>query len=351
MIFQIVPRLYPSVDGLGDYALTLALRLKELYQLDTHFIVCDPLWEGGESLQGFKVSRLENRNKCTLFELLKKQNARTVLLHYVGYGYQNKGLPFWIVSNLKKWKKGDSNKFVVMFHETYVISHNPFGTLFWVSYLQKLIARDLLVITDKVVTNKEQYALELNNLSPKSIEIPVIPVFSNIGEIKVLSELGKRKKRLVVFGGKGYRSKVYQFSEKFIKIAIEKLGIEEIVDIGPSVENCPENICGVPVISKGILESVEISQILSESLAGILNYDPYYLGRSGIFAAYAAHGVVPINSQFTDKKVDGLKAQVHYWAPNPTDKLDFQEIALNANSWYIGHNVDRHAALFYEQLR
>jgi len=41
MIIQIIPKLPPAINGLGDYALNLAGQLKD-YKIKTHFVVCDP---------------------------------------------------------------------------------------------------------------------------------------------------------------------------------------------------------------------------------------------------------------------------------------------------------------------
>jgi hypothetical protein len=38
-IYQIVPRLHPRIDGVGDYALSLARQLRHDYGIDTHFII------------------------------------------------------------------------------------------------------------------------------------------------------------------------------------------------------------------------------------------------------------------------------------------------------------------------
>jgi hypothetical protein len=38
-IHQIIPRLPPAIDGVGDYALSLARQLRHDYDIDTHFII------------------------------------------------------------------------------------------------------------------------------------------------------------------------------------------------------------------------------------------------------------------------------------------------------------------------
>ena len=50
-IVQIVPRLPPSISGVGDYAYLLARELRATHDIHTHFIVCDPFWEGAENVE------------------------------------------------------------------------------------------------------------------------------------------------------------------------------------------------------------------------------------------------------------------------------------------------------------
>jgi hypothetical protein len=61
-----------------------------------------------------------------------------------------------------------------------------------------------------------------------------LPVFSNVGEPDYVPPLVERPRRLVVFGGRGPRSRVYQRSRLALERTCRDLEIEEIVDIGPS---------------------------------------------------------------------------------------------------------------------
>jgi hypothetical protein len=55
-ILQIVPRLPPAIDGVGDYALNLARQLRQDFSIHTHFLVCDPNWNGKTELEGFSCA-------------------------------------------------------------------------------------------------------------------------------------------------------------------------------------------------------------------------------------------------------------------------------------------------------
>src|SRR4051812_20716814 len=108
-VYIIVPRLPPSIDGLGDYGLKLATELKHIYGLESVFIVADPNWEKSEKIP-FEAFKLDNRHSSNLLSLLPDEDGSKVLLHYVGYGYAKRGCPFWLVQALKDWKESGNKK-------------------------------------------------------------------------------------------------------------------------------------------------------------------------------------------------------------------------------------------------
>lgn len=65
LMISVVPRLYPAIDGVGDYALTLARQLRSDFGVETRFIIGDPTWVGKNQLEGFNIT---NDCYCTSFE-------------------------------------------------------------------------------------------------------------------------------------------------------------------------------------------------------------------------------------------------------------------------------------------
>jgi len=55
LVTSIITRLPPAVDGVGDYALNVALRLRKDFDLETHFVVGDPTWTGATKIEGFLI--------------------------------------------------------------------------------------------------------------------------------------------------------------------------------------------------------------------------------------------------------------------------------------------------------
>ena len=275
-ITSIVPRLPPAVDGLGDYGLSLARHLRTEFGLVTDFVVGEPNWAGVAKIEDFEVKQVTARSRAAMLELLPSelQSKATVLLHYVGYGYARRGCPVWLVEGLERWRQAGSNRrLVTMFHEVYAYNPRIWTSQFWTSGLQKNLAARLAKLSDRCLTSKQGYAKIISELSQgKHTTIPALPVFSNVGEPEHLLPLVERPRRLVVFGGAGPRSRVYQRSRLALEKTCRELEIEEIIDIGPELGLEIEPVNGISVVRRGILSAREISCHLSSSVVGFFDY-------------------------------------------------------------------------------
>jgi len=349
-IFQVVPRLPPAIDGLGDYALNLARQLRQDFDIATHFLVGDPTWTGNHEIEGFLISQVTERSANSLLSLLPSGKS-TVLLHYVGYGYATRGCPFWLIDGLQRWRTANANHHLVtMFHELYA-SGLPWTSAFWLSPWQRNLVARLARLSDHAITSKQLYADILHKLSQnKHTNISTIPVFSNIGEPKNLLPLAKRKRRLVVFGGRNRRLRIYQHSLAVLSRTCKMLKIKEVVDIGAATGLTLSPVNGVPIVEMGQRPASVISTILSNSLAGFLDYSPDFLAKSTIFAAYCAHGMLPVNTCCTNLPVDGIESRKHYWIPDEQatklqNNRELQAIADNAYTWYQSHDLTAQAKI------
>jgi hypothetical protein len=177
----------------------------------------------------------------------------------------------------------------------------------------------------------------------KHQQVPALPVFSNIGEPeKPPLALCQRQKQLVVFGGIANRARVYQDCQTILEYVCSSLNIQKILDIGTSTRITPTFIGKVPVLELGEQPANKISGILADSIAGFFDYNPDYLGKSTIFAAYCAHGLLPISAKGSKSIIDGIESEKHYWVPNLQkndliDESDLQAIADLSYSWYQDH--------------
>ncbi len=354
-VTAIVPRLPPAIDGLGDYGLNLAKQMRQDFDLVTDFVVGEPNWSSQAFVEGFAVKQVAKQSSTYLLELLPNNRKRnTVLLHYVGYGYAKRGCPVWLVEGLERWRKAADNRHLVtMFHEIYAFG--PIWTSqFWTSPSQRHLAARLVRLSDRCLTSKQGYAEIISKFSQgKHSTIPALPVFSNVGEPEHHTNLSERPRRLVVFGGRGPRSRVYQHSRSSLQRTCRELEIEEILDIGLALDFEIEPVNNIPITCLGVKSAQEISSLLSSSAVGFFNYHTKFLTKSGIFAAYCAHRLLPIGVWYESQDEDGLEAGKHYWLGDKyqhTMNLSAgQIIADQAYAWYQNHqlSVQAHAFVVY----
>src|SRR2546430_1297183 len=133
VVLQIVPRVSDNPDGVTDYALNLARNLSSEYRLTTVFAAAER--SRISEKEGFKITPMGEGGA-------PRERPARVILHYVNYGYQKRGLPF---SSLPVWRalrQSCRGRFLVIFHELFA-SGPPWKSEFWVHPLQKKIARDV----------------------------------------------------------------------------------------------------------------------------------------------------------------------------------------------------------------
>jgi len=340
-LIQIVPCLPPPDEGVGHYALALAGQLRDRLGIATRFVVGDPAWPGSPEPDGAAV-KVAARRAAALAELLDQpelRNQSTVLLHYAGYGYQRRGCPAWLVEGLSLWQKGagggSGRRLITIFHEVYA-GGPPWRSSFWTSPRQRRLAATLAGRSESMVTSLDLYRRMLLPWAGGR-EIKVLPVFSTVGEPAAVPPFAERAPRMAVFGGAGVRGRAYGRHRPALAAACATLGIEEILDIGPPVAAPVESVGGLPVRRLGVLPAAAVSALLLGARAGFVAYPPAFLPKSTIFAAYCAHGVLPVCAWQGRAELPASPA-----AAGPA--------AAAARAWYLEHSLPRQAAVWRELL-
>jgi hypothetical protein len=359
-LVMIVPRLPPNVDGVGDYSFHLAQQFRKQGLFETCFIVCDPKCVGQSEIDSFPVTVLMKRSPEALQLALKKQGTMKLMVQFSGYGFSAWGDPHWLIQGLQQWKgKNPNSLLVTMFHELHNVLGKPWQHNFWVYLAQKKIVKDLAILSDHVVTNTEGYAATLKKMVPlKNLHSLVLPVFSNVAELKVNPRTSGRKPVLVIFGQADTRRRAYRESAILIQDFCHQFGLTSIIDVGPSTGFDFPGLLDIPVIEQGKLSIESVSQILSTSMAGFINYDVSRLAKSGTFAAYCSHGVVPVTHCSDSNMQDGLRSGTHYLAIDSlaeyedTDNhsVKLESISTHAYDWYQSHRLEAHAQAFKNLL-
>lgn len=271
-----------------------------------------------------------------------------VILQMSGYGFAKRGAPFWLLRELEQ-RRNRIRSLAVFFHELYAIGP-PWTSSFWLSPFQRHVARRLAELSDFWITNREGSAQWLRRFAADKPHA-VLPVFSNVGESA--SPATVRAPRIVVFGSAGLRQKTYQAAGREL-FAWAKRASLEIHDIGPPITAAGFSTAlhSMGVIQHGALDGNDVDLLMREALYGVVAYPVEYAAKSGVFAAYAAHGICPLLISENYAQADGLVAGRHYQPGvlSAEDHLKATSIGRAAWDWYQPHRVSRHSDVVKEFL-
>lgn len=352
-ILQIVPRLPPHIDGVGDYAIQLASQLLNAHEIATQFLVFQQGIKIEPIVAGFPATGISDRTVESFLSVLPK-DITGIILHYSNYPYlRNKwDAPFWLATALEKTVKQQNIKLIVMFHE---LPFLKFKKLNFLHPIQSLVSRRLAKIATTAITDSARFQAILEGWLQHPVKC--IPDFSTIGEPDdTVPPLSDRAPRMIVFGGSD-RARVYQNHLKALLYSCQALGIEEICDIGKSLDLQPSDFPGVRLVQMGFQPAEAIRELMLNSLAGFLDYSrfPGDLGKSSVFAAFCAHGLVPICSCYNPSEADGLEMHKHYLVPDPSlqnsSLIQLQTLVNNSNMWYKNHNIIQNTKVFASYLK
>ncbi len=336
-VLLIAPSFKEPGNGIAGYVHHVGKRLEEM-NMKVFYLDAD-------DLKKFRDDLLSNLTEPFIGYCLEN-NIQTLILNYSGYGYQKKGMPFWL-ADLIKGVRIKTNIFVItFFHELY--ASGPFFSLsFWTHKFQKHIFRKILSASHKVICSNQRVAslIQKEDIIAES-NIYKMPIFSNIGE-PIIDKLSQnRNNQMVVFGTLGLREKVYQ--SKFFFDYINFLAIERVIDIGSGNISIPDS-SDIRLDKCGFLSDNEISELLLISKWAAISYPCTLLAKSGVFAAYAAHAccVVNFDSDHDEHIYDGLKSELHYVTPKTLLNQEIAtSISLRLYDWYQEHNIEKHIVLF-----
>ena len=310
---HIAPQLPPAIDGVGDYC----------WNLWRHWPASDVRWEF-LALHGILKSRPHwpevevtafNDNADSLHRALEAAETQTVVLHYVGYGFQPKGIPVWLPGALRRWRKSEAGvprHLVTMFHEMYARS-SPLRSPFWVAPFARGIIRGLVQLSDAWITSCDRYFHQLTSEFGASVESGrIIPIGSNIPVVAGRSAnnvLENRKLKFVSFGLARTRLWALERHWKLLR-ELNNAGLLECVTLlgkKSEAEDTRAEESFVQRIGAGVnwrrrfdLPAEEISHELVQHDLGLVANEPDILTKSGVFAALANHGVVPVISSTSD---------------------------------------------------
>ena len=153
-----MPRVPGGLDGVGDYALGLATKLRDNFGCTTAFATFDA--SSKSSVRDFEVLPLTSlQNEAGRFD--------HVLLHYVNYGYQKRGVPFGLISILRRLRQEHRGKMITIFHELYA-SGPLWSSAFWLQPVQIHLTKSVALLSDECIVSSENFLHELQRLVPNA---------------------------------------------------------------------------------------------------------------------------------------------------------------------------------------
>ena len=303
----------------------------------------------------------DSARECPLLERIERTRAGAaetprsprlaVVLHYSGYGYGQRGLCFWLLDQLRALRAHhrDALRLVVVFHELYA-SGPPWRSAFWLMPAQAWIAARLAGSADASWTNSEHHARWLRQQMPATAPLHVCPVFSNVGEPGPGPTWTDRLPQAVVFGSASTRQRTFDALSPREGL-LRQIGIEAIIEVGPGAAS----VRGRGALRRqhvGRLDTSALGQLLHTSRFGLLDYPSTMLGKSGVLAAYAAHGCTVLNTRPCGADTDGLAAGRDYLALQSLEtatgtpgigNAEHQDMASRLSAWYADHRLARQA--------
>jgi hypothetical protein len=204
--------------------------------------------------------------------------------------------PAWLVAGLETLERAGSTKVNIHFHELDVSGAPPWSSAFWVPSLQRSLIRRLCRLSGFNVTNTESHRSRLDDLGAQ--EVALIPNFTTLKEAEIEPALSDRLRDLVVFGRAAQRSWTYEHGADALERVCRHLRVRTILDIGPPIAGDKRaTIAGTPVVRCGVLTSAEVGMKMKCSIASFLHYPISLLGKSSVYAASCAHGLIPFVHQ------------------------------------------------------
>ena len=348
-VIQIVPLRPNRPDGIGDYGTSLAQAMLQRAEVNSIFVSGTPAGMEQVRPDGWQTIAVPRRTGRALTELLsqlcRSGDVAAVIVHVSGYGYQKRGVPFWLLEGIRGWRQMHGRcRLLGIFHELFATGR-VWNSSFWLSKAQEYTTRAIWNACDGGITTTAPYYRQLALWRPNAERLlRTMPVFSNVGEPMSVPAPDDRSPRLAVFGRAGTGQNVYEkpfhcMSELIVKM----LDVSEVIDMGTRTSKPPERLGRAPIRVLGQLPPELVSEQLRSCRYGLLNYDVARLEKSGVFAAYAVHGVIPVCIGSEAGPPLGLEEGKHFMRWPLSRAADLRSMQEKLMEWYHGHSIARHA--------
>jgi hypothetical protein len=299
-LLQLVPNFPGGIDGVGDYALTIAKKLFDQFGYETVFASKRFDGEPGStspSVAGFDVLPLDR----LLDEA--EQKYEHVLLHYVNYGFQKRGIPFRLLSILRALRKRQRGKLVTVFHELYA-SGLPWKSAFWLRPLQIRLAKKVARMSDESIVSTDNFFSELKRMVPNAC-VQLHPVPSGLEEPSLsLNQIVDRDPhRWAIVGGTALAERSLRSFRRLIRRIPDSITPRILFVLGGNENPVTRSLLVDLAIKSDYrprIAAIEASEILQTCSFAWFDYfhrpdiETSVILKSSAFAAACAHAVIPV---------------------------------------------------------
>jgi hypothetical protein len=359
-VLQIVPHRPGSFDGVGDYALRLARTLLRDHGLETVFVVATD--SSNANVEDFAVmSGLRFDSNIT-----SQQSLDHVILHYVNYGYQARGVPFQLQKFSRRLRGHVRGRWITMFHELYA-SGAPWKSAFWLRPFQVGIARNIIDLSDSCFVSNSVIKSAIENYAPDK-DVRLVPVMSNFGEPEQVDFENRSPRNWAICGGsaliarslRSFEAVGRKIPETYFPERLAVIGGHPNKEIHDLLKRIRGSMSGMAVDYHPEIAAEHASAILDRCSFGWIDYFgdqkpwPGMILKSGSFAAFCAHGVIPVSAyEETAPSVSGDKFPgLYFVTPQEACFPEVKQMAViqrRIYDWYHKHASATHAAAAYAE--
>jgi hypothetical protein len=359
-VLQIVPHRPGSFDGVGDYALHLAGALLRNHGLETVFAVAadssDTNVEGFTVMSGLRFDSY----------LASQQRWDRVILHYVNYGYQSRGVPFQLQKFARRLRGDVRGRWVTTLHELYA-SGPPWKSAFWLRPFQVRIARNIIDLSDSCFVSNTVIKSAIENYAPNKT-VHLVPIMSNFGEPELIDFENRSPRTWAICGGSALIARsLRSFAGVWRKIPktyfperLAVIGGHPGKDIHDLLEHIRRTISGIVVDYHPEVAAESASAILAQCSFGWIDYFgdqkpwPGMILKSSSFGAFCAHGVIPVSAyEETAPLIGGDKFPgLYFVTPQEACFPEVEQMPVirrRIYDWYHKHASSTHAAAAYAE--
>jgi hypothetical protein len=347
-LLQIVPRVPGGIDGVGDYALTIAEKLRGKFGWNTLFATFQI--SSAVNAAGFEVVPLES-----LISDAARKYEHT-LLHYVNYGFQKRGVPFRLLSILRRLRGQHPGKLVTIFHELYA-SGPPWSSAFWLQPLQIHLAKSVGRLSDACIVSSDNFLSELKRMVP-SARVELHPVPSGLGEPSLSPNqiTDRDPHRWAIVGGTGLSERSLRSFTQLLARIPESIAPRKLFVLGgvdnPATRSMLRDLA-VESDYRPRITAADASEILKTCSFAWFNYfhrpdvETSVILKSSAFAAACSHAVIPVfPHRGSAVSLDGDRLPGPFFIDSDRCEIpDAQarsKIAAAIYAWYQSHASSEH---------